>query len=90
MKTCNIVKDNLDNYYQRKDAAEAVANQIIEQAYGGSLYNFWIQAENAYDFIPRNLDARRKEVKAFNEAQRKLLEAIHEYDLARSKLNKSC
>ena len=87
MNSINLVKDNLDNYYQRLDAAMVIAHSVVDRAFG-SLLGFWGAVEASYGFIP-SYDKRTKVGKEFAAAQKALHEAMHNYDVARANLIKS-
>lgn len=73
-----IVKGNITNRHQLKDACDSVFWQIVKPAYQSCMSLFTEQVMNAA--TPRQYDARWKEAKAMEAARQNALEALHAYD----------
>lgn len=76
MKTCRIVKDDLENHYQYVDAVRTVWVQIAREDFSRFAYEL-VRSTRYYSDKKR--DRRQKKVKALLEAESAFLDAAAKY-----------
>lgn len=86
---CHIVKDNLKNPHQLRDAVDSVYYRIVCVGFNRSLSSFFNMLRCVpFGYRYRNIDGRWKEAKAVEAAQAKAYDALWELDEALKALDK--